>query len=117
MNKVLVLITKGPYGTSLSAEAFRLAVGLASMEMEVSIAFTDDGVFNLVKGQTPDELDMKPMSQAFSGIKQGFGVNTYALDESLRARGLSADELVEVGVIDSCTLARMLADADAVARF
>ena len=37
MKKVLIIITKAPYGTSAAAEGFRAAIGIAGMDVDTTI--------------------------------------------------------------------------------
>ncbi|MCJ7625961.1 MAG: sulfurtransferase complex subunit TusC [Anaerolineaceae bacterium] len=94
MEKVIVLLRKAPYGSVYSAEAFRTIMGIAVFEMDICVAFADDGVYTLVKNQNPEKLDMKPLGDGFPMLKD-FNVNRFVVHkESLRERGLSAEDLV-----------------------
>ena len=56
MEKVVVLLRKAPYGSVYSAEAFRTIMGIAVFEMDICVAFIDDGVYALVKGSKPGKI-------------------------------------------------------------
>ena len=117
-NSVAVLMRKAPYGSVYTAEGFRTIMGVAVFEMDISVVFVDDGVFALVKGQNPEKLDMKPLGDGFPMLSE-FGVNKfYVHDESLAARGLTAQDLViPVEVIDGAQVAEILAAAGKVVPF
>ena len=94
MEKVIVMLRKAPYGSVYSAEAFRTIMGIAVFEMDICVAFIDDGVYTLVKDQNPTKLDMKPLGDGFPMLKD-FDVKRFVIhQESLEERGLSADDLV-----------------------
>ena len=117
MKKMLIVIERAPYGTSLPAEAFRMAIGLAGMEDEVSVLLAQDGVFAALADQRPDALGMKSIGEALDGLGE-FGVRLYALDRSLEERGLDRDRLipnVEVVGPDACR--RLIEQADGVVGF
>jgi tRNA 2-thiouridine synthesizing protein C len=63
MSKVAVLMRKAPYGSVYTAEGFRAVMGIGIFEMDVALAFVDDGVYALVKDQDPDKLDMQPLAR------------------------------------------------------
>ncbi len=94
MEKVIVMLRKAPYGSVYSAEAFRTIMGIAVFEMDICVAFCDDGVYTLVKDQNPEKLDMKPLGDGFPMLKD-FDVKRFVVhEESLLERGLSAEDLV-----------------------
>lgn len=94
MNSVIVLLRKAPYGSVYTAEAFRTIMGIAVFEMDICVVFMDDGVYSIIKNQSPAKLDMKPLGEGFPMLKD-FNVNKFVVhDESLSERGLSADDLV-----------------------
>jgi tRNA 2-thiouridine synthesizing protein C len=101
-NKVVVLLRKAPYGRVYTAEAFRTIMGIAVFELDICVVFMDDGVFALAKNQDPEGLDMKPLGDGFPMLKE-FNVNRFVVhDQSLKDRGLTADDLVmEVEVASS----------------
>jgi len=116
VDKVVVLVSRPPYGTSLAAEAFRYAIGLASMDVNTTVVLLEDGVFCLRKDQEPDALGMKPLGPSFAGLGD-FGVRLLVLQESLRERGLTAAELMGGEEISLAQLAAVLEATEAVVRF
>lgn len=118
MKRVGVLLRTAPYGSVYAAEGYRAIMGLGVFEMEVVVIFMDDGVYNLVKGQNPVRLEMKPLGEGFPMLPD-FEVNRfYAHDVSLAERGLSTDDLVmDVEVADSAGIANLLESCDAILPF
>ena len=117
-NTVAVLMRRAPYGTVYTAEGFRTLMGIAVFEMDISVVFVDDGVYALVKGQGPDKLDMKPLSDAFPMLTE-FGVERFFVhDESLSERGLTAEDMVmDVQIVSGSEIARTLETAGKVLPF
>jgi tRNA 2-thiouridine synthesizing protein C len=117
-NSVAILMRKAPYGSVYTAEGFRSMMGIGVFEMDISVVFVDDGVYALVKGQDPAELDMKPLGDGFP-ILEDFGVSKfYAHDGSLAERGLTPDDLVmEVDIVDDAGVARILESSGPVMPF
>ncbi len=108
-DQVAVLMRKAPYGSAYSAEGIRSVIGLGAFELDVSLVFVDDGVYVLVKGQDPTEIEAKPLGEAFSRLSD-FGVTKlYVHEGSLKERGLKVEDLaVEVEVIDDAGVAEAL---------
>jgi tRNA 2-thiouridine synthesizing protein C len=118
MSKVAVLMRKAPYGSVYTAEGFRAVMGIGIFEMDVALAFVDDGVYALVKDQDPEKLDMQPLGEGFPMLPE-FGVDEFYVHQpSLEARGLSVDDLVmDVQLLDDAGLAKLLAECGTVMPF
>ena len=118
MDTVAVLMRKAPYGSVYTAEGFRTLMGIAVFEMDISVIFLDDGVYALLAGQDPGQLDMKPLGDGFPMLKD-FGVQRfYVHDESLAERGLTTEDLVmEVEVVSSAQIAEIMEAAGKVLPF
>ena len=109
---------KAPYGTVYALEGLEVVLISAAFDQDVSIAFLDDGVFQLVKGQETQAVGMKNFSPTYRAL-EGYDIEKlYVERESLALRGLSeADLLVPVQVMDSAELGAMMAEQDVVISF
>jgi tRNA 2-thiouridine synthesizing protein C len=118
MNKVAVLMRKAPYGSVYTAEGFRSVMGVGIFEMDVALFFLDDGVYALVKNQSPEKLDMQALGEGFVMLPD-FGVEKFYVHRpSLEARGLSVDDLVmDVQLVEDADLAELLAEYGKVLPF
>lgn len=116
--KIGMLMRKSPYGTVYPAEGFRAMMGVAVFEMAVCAIFVDDGVYLLVKGQDPEEIGMKPLSEGFRSLPEVGVSEFYVHDESLRERGLSPEDLVmEARIVNAAEVHRILDGCAAVLPF
>ncbi len=94
VKKFMYINRKAPYGTIYAWEALEVVLIGAAFEQDVSLAFMDDGVFQLVKGQDTTELGIKNFSPTYSALGD-YDVNKiYVEKESLEARGLTVDDLM-----------------------
>jgi len=92
--RFLYVNRKAPYGTIYALESLEVVLIGAAFEQDVSLAFLDDGVFQLVKGQQTDELGVKNFSPTYKALGD-YDVNKiYVERESLEARGLTLDDLL-----------------------
>ncbi len=121
-----------PYGTVYALEGLEVVLIGAAFDQDVSMAFIDDGVFQLVKGQDTKDTGMKNFSPTYKALGD-YDVNKlYVEKESLQARGLSESDLMEltwededddwaekpsIHVVDKSALADLLADQDVVLNF
>jgi tRNA 2-thiouridine synthesizing protein C len=91
--KFLYVNRKAPYGTIYALESLEVVLIGAAFEQDVSLAFLDDGVYQLTKGQATDEVGMKNFSPTYRALGD-YDVNKiYIEQESLDARGLTLDDL------------------------
>lgn len=94
IKKFLYVNRKAPYGTIYALESLEVVLIGAAFEQDVQLAFLDDGVYQLTKGQATDEIGMKNFSPTYKALGD-YDVNTiYVEKESLDARGLTIDDLL-----------------------
>ena len=91
--KFMYINRKAPYGTVYAWESLEVILIGAAFDQEVSLAFVDDGVYQLMKGQDTTEVGIKNFSPTYSALGD-YDVNKiYIEKESLEARGLTLDDL------------------------
>ena len=92
--RFLYVNRKAPYGTIYALESLEVVLIGAAFEQDVSLAFLDDGVYELVKGQDTEELGVKNFSPTYKALGD-YDVNKiYVEKESLEERGLTLDDLL-----------------------
>lgn len=91
--KFLYVNRKAPYGTIYAWESLEVVLIGAAFEQDVSLAFIDDGVYQLVKGQDTSGIGMKNFSPTYAALGDYEVRKIYVEKESLEARGLSLDDL------------------------
>jgi tRNA 2-thiouridine synthesizing protein C len=118
VKKFMFVNRKAPYGTIYALEGLEVVLISAAFDQDVSLAFLDDGVFQLVKGQKTDGVEMKNFSPTYRAL-EGYDIEKlYVERESLEARGLSeSDLLVDVQVMSAAEMGDMMAQQDVVISF
>ncbi|MCF6210162.1 MAG: sulfurtransferase complex subunit TusC [Gammaproteobacteria bacterium] len=92
--RFLYVNRKAPYGTIYALESLEVVLIGAAFEQDVSLAFLDDGVFQLTRGQQTNELGVKNFSPTYKALGD-YDVNKiYVERESLQARGLTLNDLL-----------------------
>ncbi|GAA0852322.1 sulfurtransferase complex subunit TusC [Aliiglaciecola litoralis] len=93
-----------PYAGQAGQESTDLALAAGSFGQQVSVFFVNDGVFQLIAQQTPEQLQRKHFTKSFGAFEFYDIEHIYVCRTSLEKRGLSVTELaVEVTVLDSTT--------------
>lgn len=118
IKKFLYLNRKAPYGSIYALESLEVVLIGAAFDQDVSLAFVDDGVYQLVKGQSTDGIGMKNFSPTYRALEMYDVEKLYVDQASLEARGLTeADLLVPVEVLDSAQLAALMAEQEVIFSF
>ncbi len=118
VKKFMFVNRKAPYGTIYALEGLEVVLISAAFDQDVSLAFVDDGVFQLVKGQKTDGVEMKNFSPTYRAL-EGYDIEKLYVDrESLEARGLTEDDLlVDVQVMSAAEMGDMMAQQDVLISF
>ncbi len=130
--KFMYLNRKASYGTVYALESLEVVLIAAAFEQDVSLAFIDDGVFQIVQGQNTDGVGMKDFSKTFHALGD-YDINKlYVSAESLEERGLTADDLMplvyededddweekpSIKIVPNAELSKIMSDQDVCLSF
>lgn len=130
--KFMYVNRKAPYGTIYAWESLEVVLIGAAFEQDVQLAFVDDGVYQLCKGQDTTGLGIKNFSATYKALGD-YDVNKiYIEKESLDARGLTLDDLMpltyededddwaekdSISVVSSQELAELFEQSDVLFNF
>jgi len=132
IKKFMYLNRRAPYGTIYAWESLEVVLIGAAFDQDVSLAFVDDGVFQIVKGQDTSGVDMKNFSPTYAALGDYDVTKLYVEKESLEERGLSVDDLMpltyededddwaekdSIRVVSRAELAEVMAEQDVVFSF
>lgn len=119
--KLAILFTQPPFGTSISREGLDalLAASAFCEEEELAICFLNDGVFNLVAGQQPEQILQKDHIATFKLIELYDLTECFICQESIAERRLDNAEWVlnDVKKVSRNALFDVLHQADKVLTF
>ncbi|MDA7990241.1 MAG: sulfurtransferase complex subunit TusC [Gammaproteobacteria bacterium] len=96
VKKFLYINRRAPHGSNYAQEGLEMAMVGAAFEQEVAIAFIDDGVFQLKRGQNPAGAGLKNFTAAFGALGDHDIRDIFVERESLEARGLRAEDLLQL---------------------
>ncbi len=129
VKKFMYINRTAPHGSIYAQEGLEVALIGAAFDQDVSMAFIDDGVFQIKSGQDTSATQMKNFSPAWRALGDYDITRLYVEKESLEARGLSVDDLMpltwededddyiekpSIRVVDSNELAQLIAEQDAI---
>ncbi len=118
IKKFMFVNRKAPYGTIYALEALEVVLITAAFDQDVSLAFLDDGVYQLKKGQQTKGIDTKNFSPTYRAL-EGYDIEKlYVEKESMEARGLSEDDLlVDVTVLSRKEMGELMEEQDVLLSF
>jgi tRNA 2-thiouridine synthesizing protein C len=118
IKKFLYVNRKAPYGTIYALESLEVVLISAAFDQDVSLAFIDDGVYQLVKGQQTKGINVKNFSPTYRAL-EGYDIEKlYVAKESMEERGLTeADLLVDVKVVSTTEMADIMESQDVILSF
>ena len=118
VKKFLYVNRRAPHGTIYAHEALEVVLIGAAFDQDVSLAFIDDGVFQLKKEQDSADIYTNNFSKIYSALEMYDVEKLYVEKESLESRGLTEDDLsVDVKIINSEEMKKLITDSEVIFNF
>jgi len=96
IKKFMYLNRRAPYGTIYAWESLEVVLIGAAFDQDVCLAFVDDGVYQIKKGQNTSGIGMKNFSPTYAALGDYGITKLYVEKESLEERGLTIDDLMDL---------------------
>ena len=94
IKKFLYVNRKAPHGSIYALESLEVVLVGAAFDQDVSLAFIDDGVYQLMLNQNTNGIGVKNFSQTYRALSD-YDINQiYVEQESLELRGLKQEDLL-----------------------
>ena len=118
VKKFMFLNRKAPHGTVYALEGLEVVLITAAFDKDGSMVFTDDGVYQLMKGVDSKGIEIKDFSKTYRAL-DGYDIEKLYVDQaSMDARGLTEEDLiVDVTVLQVAEMANLMAQQDVVISF
>ena len=118
VKKFMYVNRRAPYGSVYALESLEVVLIGAAFDQDVSMVFIDDGVFEIKKEQDTADIDMKNFSPTYRALEMYDVEKLYVSQESLAARGLTAEDLiVDVEVMPDAQIADLMDEQDVIFTF
>jgi tRNA 2-thiouridine synthesizing protein C len=130
--RFLYVNRKAPHGTIYALESLEVVLIGAAFEQEVTLAFVDDGVYQLLQNQDTSAIGTKNFTPTYRALGD-YDVNRIFVErESMELRGLTKDDLMpltwededddyaekdSVHVVSSAELAEIIEKQDVILNF
>ncbi len=96
IKKFMYVNRRAPHGTIYAWESREVVLIGAVFDQDVSVAFFDDGVYQLLKNQDTSDIETKNFSPTYSALGDYDVTKLYVEQESLEERGLTIDDLMDL---------------------
>jgi tRNA 2-thiouridine synthesizing protein C len=118
VKKFLYINRRAPHGSIYAHEALEVVLIGAAFDQDVSLAFIDDGVYQLKKNQDTSDINTKNFSKTYGALEMYDVEKLYVEKESLEQRGLSEDDLmVDVKILTSDEMKKIIAESEVILNF
>ena len=118
VKKFLYINRRAPHGSIYAHEALEVVLIGAAFDQDVSLAFIDDGVYQLKKNQDTSDINTKNFSKTYGALEMYDVEKLYVEKESLDQRGLSEDDLmVDVKILTSDEMKKIIKDSEVILNF
>lgn len=121
IKKFMYLNRKAPYGTIYALESLEVVLIGAAFDQDVSLAFIDDGVYQLKKDHKTSVnsgIGAKDFSKTYRALEDYDVEKLYVDKQSMEERGLTTDDLiVPVEVLDTEQMADLMEQQDVILSF
>ncbi len=118
VKKFMYVNRKAPYGTIYALESLEVVLIAAAFDQDVSLAFLDDGVYQLKKGHQTKGIEVKNFQPTYRALDDYDVTKLYVERESLEQRGLNAaDMCVPVEVVTRAELGQLMEQQDVLLSF
>ena len=130
--KFLYINRKAPHGSIYAQESLDVVLIGAAFEQDVTLAFIDDGVYQLMQNQDTSGAGVKNFAPTFRALGDYDVKQIYVEEESLKLRGLGKDDLIpltyededddwaekdSIHVVSSAELADIIEQQDVILNF
>lgn len=116
--KIAYILQQSPYGCDFAHDAIDAVLAGGLYGQNVSVFFSDDGVFQLLKTNNTTGKEYKSLSKKLSALSLYDIEQVYACNDSLTLRGVSAEQLsMDVDCLDKETFENTLRTHDIILSF
>lgn len=113
-----MLVKSPPYGSGRAAEGLRMATAMIAMDVLPTIMFIDDGVYCLVKNQSPEAAGLVSFAERLKTLADLIGIG--AVSYSMVKRNLRKSDIepaYKVKTMSTQEASELIHDSEAVITF
>ncbi len=117
MKSILGIINQSPVGNSSNHEAIEMLMVYAAFDYRVSLLLRGSAVLHLQKKQSPEALNIKDHNSLFTSLERYEIKHLFVDQKAMEEYQCSADESMLFDLVDSTTIADLIAEYSEVLNF
>ncbi|MGJ8692586.1 MAG: sulfurtransferase complex subunit TusC [Thalassotalea sp.] len=118
MKNIAIVNSKVPFANNAGKDALDLALIFGSYEQNVSLFFHDEGVWQLINNQQPEQISQKDYLKTFAAFELYDIDHVYVCRSSLSTRSLNESfHIDDVTVLNEADFYQKLLSHDVIFRF
>jgi tRNA 2-thiouridine synthesizing protein C len=115
---IAIINASAPFAKANAKDSLDIALIFGSYEQTVSLYFQGDGVYQLISGQKPEQIQQKDFLKTFAALEFYDIENIYVCQHSLQKRNLSPNFCIDnVRVLSSDDFSISLHQHQTILRF
>jgi tRNA 2-thiouridine synthesizing protein C len=115
---ILLILSHAPYGDTRAREALDVALTAAAFGQDVSLLFTQDAPYLLLKSQQPQAIEQKNLANICSALPMYDIDKIYIENNSPQTKHITTEQLIlPAEFVSHEQIALMIRDHDVVLRF
>jgi len=93
MKKILFVNRQAPFGRSYAKESLDALLAASAYDQDISVLFSGDGVFQLIKDQQAKSIEQKNIASTLPALEMYDITKVFVQASALSARGLTTGQL------------------------
>jgi len=118
MKKILFVNRQAPFGRSYAKESLDALLAGSAYNQDISVLFSGDGVFQLIKEQQAQNIEQKSIASTLPALEMYDITKVFAQASALKIRGLSSEQLaIEVALLTDTEISALTQTQDCILSF
>lgn len=119
MKKILFISRHSPYRSSHAREALDALLASTPYDQDLSILFIDDGIFQLINNQNPENIHQKNLGSSLKALSFYDVENIYLDENSLVKRNIHQQDLIldKIKLLNNHEINQLMAQQDQLISF
>jgi len=118
MKKILFVNRQAPFGRSYAKESLDALLAASAYDQDISVLFSGDGVFQLVKEQQAKNIEQKNIASTLPALEMYDITKIFVQASALSERSLTAEQLaIEAKPLNDIEISTLTQTQDSILSF
>jgi len=118
MKRILFVNRQAPFGRSYAKESLDALLAGSAYDQDISVLFSGDGVFQLIKEQQAKDIGQKNIAATLPALEMYDITKIFAQASALNARGLKTEQLaIDIKPLTDAEISTLTQNQDCILSF